>query len=129
MIVVDSSVWIAHYRNIDIEPVRRFRALIEVETVIMGDLILLELLQGARSEAEAGRLERGLRQFGVQSMLSADTAVQAARNYRHLRRHGITIRKSIDIVIATFCIEGGHQLLHHDRDFNPLAERLGLQVF
>lgn len=128
MIVVDSSVWIAHFRNLDISPVRRLRTLEYPQNILVGDLILLEVLQGARDERHASALEYHLRQFDVRSMLGEHLAIRAARNYRTLRRNGITIRKTIDMIIATFCIEGRHSLLHADRDFDPMVDHLGLAV-
>jgi predicted nucleic acid-binding protein len=128
MIVVDSSVWIAHLRGTDTPEVRKLRALDEPDQILLGDLILLEVLQGARDERHAGLLERQLRQFQIASMLSPTLAPRIARNYRYLRDRGVTPRKTIDMIIGTFCIEGGHRLLHADRDFDPLVEQLGLLV-
>jgi predicted nucleic acid-binding protein len=129
VIVVDSSVWIANLRDLDTGPVRRLRAIDHTtEPVLVGDLILLEVLQGARDEPHASRIEQALRRFPVAPMLDADLAVRAARNVRSLRARGVTVRKTIDIIIGTFCIERGHQLLHDDRDFLPMATHLGLQV-
>jgi predicted nucleic acid-binding protein len=126
MIVVDSSVWIALLRNIDNEPVRRLKSLAETDDLLVGDLILLEVLQGARDEGHAAVLERHLRQFEIQAILNDQLSVQAARNFRLLRQRGVTIRKTIDLIIGTFCIINGHALLHDDRDFDPMAEYLGL---
>lgn len=126
MIVVDSSVWIALLREQDSPQLRKFKALENTEDIIVGDLVLLEVLQGARDERNAARIEHAMRQFNVVSMLDAGLAVLAARNYRHLRALGITIRKSIDVIIATYCIENAHALLHDDRDFEPFAAHLGL---
>jgi len=129
VIVVDSSVWIANLRGLDTQAVRRLRAAIDDEDqVLIGDLILLEVLQGARDEAHAARIERGLRCYPVAPMLDGSLAVQAARNYRNLRARGITVRKTIDMIIGTFCIVGSHVLLHDDRDFDPMAAHLGLLV-
>ncbi len=129
MIVVDSSVWIANLRGLDTLAVRKLRAAVDDENdLLIGDLILLEVLQGARDEAHADRIERNLRRYPVASMLDGSLAVQAARNYRELRGRGITVRKTIDMVIGTFCIVGSHVLLHDDRDFGPMADHLGLLV-
>jgi predicted nucleic acid-binding protein len=130
VIVVDSSVWIANLRNLDTAAVQSLRAVIDdgKEQVLVGDLILLEVLQGARDEGHAARIEGNLRRFQVVPMLDDKLAVQAARNYRMLRGIGITIRKTIDVVIGTFCIADGHSLLHDDRDFDPMVRHLGLQV-
>jgi predicted nucleic acid-binding protein len=128
MIVVDSSVWIALLRGHDTPEVRKLRALDEPDQILLGDLIFLEVLQGARSERHAGLIERQLRQFAIASMLSPALVPRIARNYRYLRDRGVTPRKTIDMIIGTFCIEGGHRLLHADRDFNPLVEHLGLRI-
>ena len=128
MIVVDSSVWIAHLRNTDSLPVRKLRHLDATQEVLVGDLILLEVLQGARNDRQAQLIEQSLRQFPIAPMLDAATAVEAARNYRLLRQRGITVRKTIDMIIGTFCIRGGHTLLHDDRDFEPMVQHLGLQL-
>jgi predicted nucleic acid-binding protein len=130
LIVVDSSVWIAQLRGQATAPVQRLRALVaeDDDQVLIGDLILLEVLQGARDDAHAARIERALRAFAIAPMLDPAIAIQAARNYRFLRARGITIRKTIDMIIGTFCLLGGHALLHDDRDFDPMAEHLGLRI-
>ncbi len=128
MILVDSSVWIAHLRGRRTAATARLAQAVMREPLLVGDLILLEILQGARDDAHAARIERGLRQYTVVSLLDADLASQAARNYRTLRGLGITIRKTADIVIGTYCIEHGHMLLHDDRDFAPMETHLGLKT-
>jgi predicted nucleic acid-binding protein len=128
VILVDSSVWIAHLRGRRTAATARLAQAVMREPLLVGDLILLEILQGARDDAHAARIERGLRQYTVVSLLDADLASQAARNYRTLRGLGITIRKTADIVIGTYCIEHGHMLLHDDRDFAPMETHLGLKT-
>jgi predicted nucleic acid-binding protein len=128
VVVVDSSVWIAYFRAAETEPVRKLETLEPELGPLLGDIILLELLQGARDVAHALRIEQRLRRFPVLSMLDADLAVEAAANYRLLRNRGITIRKVADLIIGTFCIEHHHSLLHDDRDFEPMRIHLGLQV-
>jgi predicted nucleic acid-binding protein len=130
VIVVDSSAWIANLRGSDSASAVKLRALAENDDdqILVGDLILLEVLQGARDDAHAGRIERGLRQYPIVAMLDDRIAVHAAHNYRRLRNHGITVRKTIDMIIGTFCVEGGHVLLHEDRDFDPMTRLLGLRV-
>jgi predicted nucleic acid-binding protein len=96
--------------------------------LLVGVLILWEVLQGLRSEREARLVERGLRRFETVSLLDPDLAVKAAANYRFLRGRGSTIRKTIDLLIGTFCIECGHLLLHDDRDFEPMVRFLGLRT-
>jgi predicted nucleic acid-binding protein len=128
MILIDSSVWIGHLNNVVSAPVRRLRELIPAGPLLIGDLVLCEVLQGFRSEAEAQLVERSLRRYEAVALSSPDLAVQAAANYRFLRSHGITIRKTIDVIIGTFCIERGHALLHADRDFEPMERLLGLRT-
>jgi predicted nucleic acid-binding protein len=128
MIVVDSSVWIGHLRNLETRAVRALRALDDPSLILVGDIVLLEVLQGARDEAQAIRIERDLRQFQVEAMMSGDLAVRAARNYRTLRERGVTIRKTVDVIIATFCVDRKHALLHDDRDFDAFADQLGLRA-
>lgn len=130
MIFVDSSVWIANLRGSESDAVRKLRSYADNDDgqLLVGDLVLLEVLQGARDEAHAARIEQNLRRFPVAAMLDDGLAVQAARNYRSLRGRGITVRKTADMIIGTFCIEGGHTLLHEDRDFDPMVQHLGLQV-
>lgn len=128
MILVDSSVWIAHLRGDRTVATAKLAEVASREPLLIGDLILLEVLQGARDEAHAARIERGLRRYAVVPLLDADLALRAARNYRKLRELGVTVRKTADIIIGTFCIERHHSLLHDDRDFAPMAEHLGLIV-
>jgi predicted nucleic acid-binding protein len=126
VILVDSSVWIAHLRGAWTVATAKLEAAADHEPILVGDLILLEVLQGARDDAHAARIERDLRRFDVVRLLDADLAPRAARNYRRLRDMGITIRKTADIIIGTFCIEHGCSLLHDDRDFAPMEQHLGL---
>lgn len=127
MIVVDSSVWIDNIRNEPTPQVALLRR-IDIGLVIVGDLIMLEVLRGLRSDTEAAVHEQRFRAVGVTPISNADLAVAAASNYRKLRARGITIRSVVDVLIATFCIENGHQLLHSDRDFDHFERHLGLQV-
>jgi predicted nucleic acid-binding protein len=128
VILVDSSVWIARLRGRETEATARLRALIPREPLLIGDLILLEVLQGARDEAHAARIERDMRRYAVVPLLDDELAPRAARNYRALRDLGVTIRKTADLIIGTYCIERGHTLLHDDRDFDPMEQHLGLRV-
>jgi predicted nucleic acid-binding protein len=128
VILVDSSVWIAHLRGHRTPATAKLEEAATRELILVGDLILLEILQGARDDAHAARIERGLRQYAIVPLLDANLASSAASNYRKLRELGVTIRKTADIVIGTFCIEHRHALLHDDRDFAPMEEHLGLKV-
>ena len=97
------------------------------ERVMIGDLILLEVLQGARDQAHAAAIERQMRVFPIVALLGASAASRAAANYRRLRSVGVTARMA-DLIIATYCIEHRLALLHEDRDFEPMSRHLGLEV-
>jgi predicted nucleic acid-binding protein len=129
VIFVDSSVWIAHLRGHRTAATAALEAAAGREPLLLGDLVLLEVLQGARDEAHAIKLEIALRRFRIVPLLAEDLAVKAARNDRTLREAGVTVRKTVDIVIGTYCIELDHTLLHDDRDFAPMAAHLGLKEF
>ena len=96
--------------------------------LLVGDLVLCEVLQGLANEREAALVERVLRRFIVESTVSPALASKSAANYRALRARGIMARRTIDMLIGTFCIEHGHLLLHSDRDFDPMERHLGLSV-
>jgi predicted nucleic acid-binding protein len=128
VILVDSSVWIDHLRARVTPATTKLRAAAAREPLLIGDLVLLEVLQGARDETHAARIERDLRRYSVVPLLAGDLAPRAARNYRMLQGLGITIRKTADIIIGTYCIERDHALLHDDRDFDPMEKHLGLHV-
>jgi predicted nucleic acid-binding protein len=126
VIVVDSSVWIDFLNGRHAAHVRRLRAVLGTQEIIVGDLMLCEILQGLASERTAQEVEGLLRRFEIVPMAGDALAVVAARNFRSLRRLGITIRKTIDLVIGTWCIENRRPLLHNDNDFRPMARHLGL---
>ena len=128
MIIVDSSVWIDHLRQVVTNPVARFRTLMTRAELLVGDLILCEVLRGVRSETEASAIEAAMRAFEIVPLCDRDLAVKAAANYRFLRSRGITIRKTVDLIVGTYCIERGHSLLHSDRDFEPMERFLGLRT-
>jgi predicted nucleic acid-binding protein len=126
VIVVDSSVWIDFLNDRDSRQVRRLLALLGSEEIIVGDLMLCEILQGLESEPAASEVETLLRHFDIMPMAGDAIAIAAARNFRSLRRRGITIRKTIDLLIGTWCIDNRTPLLHNDSDFRPMARYLGL---
>jgi predicted nucleic acid-binding protein len=126
VIVVDSSVWIDFLNGRNAPCVRRLQSSFGTEEIVVGDLMLCEVLQGLPSEQEAREVEALLRRFEVAEMVGDAIAVAAARNFRHLRQRGITIRKTIDLLIGTWCIENRTALLHNDTDFRPMARHLGL---
>jgi predicted nucleic acid-binding protein len=126
VIVVDSSVWIDFLNGRKAAHVDYLQAALGVDEIIVGDLMLCEVLQGLGSERDARQVETLLRRFEIVPMAGEAIAVSAARNFRSLRRHGITIRKTIDLLIGTWCIENRRPLLHNDSDFRPMAQHLGL---
>lgn len=128
MIVADSSVWISLFRKDDRDVASQLRALIPQGVILLGDVILMEVLQGARDQRDARWIEQNLRDFPVVSMLSPILAVKAAANYRTLRGKGFTTSKAPDLIIGTYCIEYGHSLLQYDKDYLPMAEHLGLRL-
>ncbi len=127
MIVVDSSVWINHFRDIPSEEVLSLRQ-IEPDSIIAGDLIVLEVLRGLDSEEDAVTLQRKFGAYGVTPMLDPKLAFIGAAYYHALRSRGVTVKRLADLIIATYCIELGHYLLHQDRDFNHFERHLGLRV-
>ena len=128
MILVDSSVWIDYFRNADTPQVALLDSMFGRSRLAVGDLIAAEVLQGVRDEREYKWVKKTLDAFAHIVLCDYDLALKAADNYRALRSKGITIRKTIDTVIATRCIEDGLTLLHADRDFEPFTEHLGLKV-
>jgi predicted nucleic acid-binding protein len=126
LIVVDSSVWIDFLNGRRASHIVALQAALGKEGIIVGDLMLCEVLQGLDSERTAQQVEALLRRFEIVSMAGDDIAVLAARNFRSLRRRGITVRKTIDLLIGTWCIENRRPLLHNDGDFRPMAQHLGL---
>lgn len=126
MIVVDSSVWIDFLNGRNAAHVRKLRSILGADEVIVGDLMLCEVLQGLDTERSARQVEALLRRFQIVPMAGEAIAVLAARNFRSLRRLGVTNSKTIDLLIGTWCIEKRVALLHNDRDFVPMARHLGL---
>ena len=127
MIIVDSSVWIDHFNGRPTSQVRLLREALGVHEIGIGDLILCEVLQGFRDDREFNIAREALLTLRVFPMVGSVLAEKAAGNFRALRRRGVTVRKTIDVIIATFVIEHGFRLLHGDRDFD-VFEPLGLQV-
>lgn len=128
MIVVDSSVWIDFFNGISTPEVERLDALLGTSPVAIGDLILVEVLQGFRNDRDARTAKELFGALSLLTMLGAANAYKAADNYRLLRSRGIRVRKTIDGIIATACIEASLPLLFSDRDFQPYVEHLGLEA-
>jgi predicted nucleic acid-binding protein len=128
MILVDTSVWIDYFNGNRTLATGRLDALLGDELLLTGDIILAEVLQGFRTESDYRRARQLLDKLEFQPMLGREVALETARNYRRLRKRGVTVRKTIDVMIATFCLENDHRLLHSDRDFEPMKKHLGLRV-
>ncbi len=128
MIVVDSSVWIDFFNGVSTPQVERLDGLLGVTPLAIGDLILVEVLQGFRNERDVGTARQLFRSLALLPMLGGSNAWKAAENYRTLRRKGITVRKTIDGIIATACIEANLPLLFSDRDFQPYVDHLAREA-
>ncbi len=126
MILVDSSVWIDYFRGLATPQCERLDALLGGELIATGDVMLAEVLQGFLRDTEFNRAMRAMTALTIVDIGGEAIALAAARNYRTLRRLGVTPRKTIDTLIATRCIESGYALLYSDRDFDPFVEHLGL---
>lgn len=128
MILADSSVWIDYFNGIATVHTDTLDMKLDDGEVVMGDLILLEILQGFRSNRDYNRARTTLAVLDQYEMFGLDMVVKCADNYRGLRKKGITIRKTVDVIIATFCVENKFPLLYSDRDFTPFVENMGLKV-
>ncbi len=127
MIVVDSSVWIDYFNGNNTYETDTLDNLLGSQEVATGDLILLEVLRGFRSDKDYQLAKSYLASMVQYNMLNPELALKATDHYRKLRKSGITVRKTADIIIATFCIESSHPLLFSDRDFKPFVDYLGLR--
>ena len=127
MILVDSSVWIDYFRGTPTSQVEMLDRLLGEIPLAVGDIILTEVLQGFTSDRDFNRARQFFAAFDVIEIAGVDVTIPAAQNFRRLRALGVTVRKTIDTLIATRCIESGHSLLYSDRDFDPFVEHLGLE--
>lgn len=128
MILVNSSAWIDYFKGAITEQTEKLDGLLGREPLAVGDLILTEVLEGFDDDRSFNAARRMLTSLTVVELGGQQIAIQAARNFRALRRLGVTVRKTIDTVIATRCIESGYRLLHSDRYFDPFAKYLGLRI-
>ena len=126
MILVDSSVWVDYFNGVQSKETDFLDSTLGIEPIAIGDLILTEVLQGFRSDSDYRAAKSLLLGLTIFDLLGQDLAVRCADNFRALRRRGVTVRKTVDCVIATFCIERGLPLLYTDRDFKPFEKNLGL---
>jgi predicted nucleic acid-binding protein len=128
VVIVDSTVWVDYFNGLQNPETDWLEVQLDQQRLGLTTIILCEVLQGIRDERKAAAVEAELLKLEVLDMPSVAVATQAAKNYRTLRSRGRTVRKTIDVLIATFCIEERHSLLHRDRDFDPFEELLGLSV-
>ena len=128
MILVDSSVWIDYFNGAANPQADKLDGLLGRELLTIGDLILAEVLQGFTDDRDFVKARRLLTSLTIVQIGGPEIAVVAAQNFRYLRKRGVTVRKTIDTMIATRCIESGYDLLHSDRDFEPFVQHLGLRV-
>lgn len=128
MILIDTTVWVDYFNGYTTAETDYLDLILGLEDVIVGDIILGEVLQGFRKDTDFEQAKEKLGRFTQVSMLNPQLAIRSALNYRFLRKKGITVRKTIDCFIATYCIETGLVLLHSDHDFDPFENHLRLKV-
>ena len=128
MIIVDSSVWIDYFNGQDTSQTDKLDKLLGVKPIGIGDIILTEVLQGFRADKDYHTAKKVLTSLTVFNMLDLEIAIKSADTFRTLRKQGITIRKTNDVIISTFCIENNHSLLFSDKDFIPFVKHLGLST-
>jgi len=128
MVVVDSSVWIDYFNGKVTRQTNLLDSLLGSDLVVIGDIILTEVLQGFRDDKDFNKAKDLLDCLLFRPILGKELAVKSAQNYRHLRRKGVTVTKTVDVIIATFFIWNNLPLLHSDRDFRPMERHLNLRV-
>ncbi|MFC2157655.1 PIN domain nuclease [Acidobacteriota bacterium] len=128
MILIDSSVWIGYFNGVINPQTDWLDFYLGKELIIVGDLILTEVLQGFKNDNDFNKANELLSSFQFMEMLGQELAIKSAENYRFLRRKGATVRKTIDVIIGTFCIHHNISLLHDDQDFDPLIQHLKLDA-
>ncbi|NJL99424.1 MAG: PIN domain nuclease [Synechococcaceae cyanobacterium SM2_3_2] len=127
MILVDSSVWIDYFRGTITPQTNRLDTLLTQDILAIGNLILAEVLQGFSHQADFNQAQQLFAPLVTLNLVGVDVAVQSAQNFRFLSSKGITVRKTIDTLIATYCLVNHLSLLYSDRDFDPFVTHLGLQ--
>jgi predicted nucleic acid-binding protein len=128
MILVDSSVWIDYFNGRKTTKTDWLDSALGNEQIIVGDLIMAEVLQGFQSDKDFKTARKLLLAFPFMTMLGQELAIESALNYRFLRKKGVTVRKTIDVMIGTFCLNYQLSLLHDDRDFDPMEKYLNLKI-
>ena len=128
MNMIDSSVWIDYFNGRDTRATKLLDSMLGVQPIAIGDLILTEILQGFRNTKDFNQAKQLLSTLHFYNIGGREIALKSAENYRVLGKKGVTIRKTIDVFIGTFCIENNIPLLHSDRDFKPMVTHLDLKV-
>jgi hypothetical protein len=128
MVIVDTTVWVDYLRGARTPQAEWLEVEMAHQRLGLTDLILCEVLQGVRGERRFAEVRSELVKYEIFTTGGTDLAIATARNYRSLRAKGYTVRRTIDCLIATFCLSNGHTLLHNDRDFDPFEQALGLRV-
>lgn len=128
MTLVDSSVWVDYFNGKTTAQTNILDTLLERELVLIGDLIYIEVLQGFRIEKDFNLAQQLVDALVFKEMVGKEVAFQSIHNYRLLRKKGVTVRKTIDVIIGTFCIVNSLELLHSDNDFDPMEKYLGLKI-
>lgn len=128
MVVVDTSAWIEYFKGSQAPEVALLDNCLDHDFVVLGDLIYCEVMQGIGNRNERERITRLFLSLPRYPLVGFEIAGKAAANYRHLRTQGVTVGKTIDVIIATFCMEKSFYLIHCDRDFDFIAEYLPLKV-
>jgi len=126
MIIVDTSVWVDYFNGKRSKETDSLDTVLGSQEILLGDLILTEILQGFHEDQLFREAQNMLESFPVVPMLGMPLAIKSAANYRTLRKRGVTVRKTIDVMIGTYCIENHIPLLYADRDFDPMVRHLGL---
>ena len=128
MIVVDTSVWIDYVNGVITPQTNLLDIELENSRIVTGDLIITEFLQGFRNDKQYYEAKELMESLEYYDFVGKEIAMKAAENFRLLRKNGITVRKTIDVLIATFCVENGFELIHDDRDFDQMEQILGLRI-
>ena len=126
--LVDSSVWIDYFNGVESPATEVLDKSLGYEYIVVGDLVLTEVLQGFRRDRDYRMARDLLTEFELRTLLGPEQAMRVADNYRRLRKRGVTVRKTVDLMIASYCIQHGQPLLASDRDFLPIAGHLGLKL-
>ncbi|WP_447971058.1 type II toxin-antitoxin system VapC family toxin [Nitrospira sp. M1] len=127
MIIVDTSVWIDYFNERTTEETEKLDTILGIQEILLGDLILTEVLQGFQQDSHFRIAQKVFDAFPIVTMVGPHLALRSAKNYRTLRKRGVTVRKTIDVMIGTYCLEKHIPLLYADRDFDPMVRHLGLQ--